>query len=324
MKRRRPRSLLLYNDSTDIGVAHLEKILQGLVWLADGIVLPSIARPDPLAPEEDQDFIRNRLGELAEAHFLDRWDIEHMPLAVRRPSWWPREAQTHTIEPETYEKIQSGVQEGVSAYRLDLLRGVGRREGAMLSGVTEFVMLRDSLWSVGLARYVGADFLLSSEVRTGTFLAPLRRLSDLGSVLGPVSQTIMELHGIERLAGLTVGDIRGLRKYLPTTRQLLTNVAQNAEDHFATTTDRKRYVDQIVDSARQHYAAAMGHAVENAERADLTSDASGVAVTIAGMVFPPLQVLSFAQPLMSWSPHGREGRRLVMFLTKLKRRAKKT
>lgn len=311
---------MLYDDRVDIGPAQLEKILQGIVWLADGVVLPAYARPSPHLDAERQRLVATRLAELAEAGYLERWTLDPRPRQVAATSWWPGSVREHAVDMAAYDHLQTGVRAGVAIYRRDLLRGAGRPEGTLISGISEFVSLQDSLWTIGLARYVGADCLLASTGRSLALSAPLRHLVALGNLTGPVSKTIMELHGIGPLAHLSVKDLDRLSRYKPVTRSVIADVVEQVESDVFSTLDHQRYVETAVRSTQRHYAELLGDTVHRAARHSGLGNAVGLGITIAGTIFPPLGTLSFMEPLMAWDPHGRAGRRLVVFLTKLRKR----
>src|SRR5882724_3895861 len=159
MSRRLPL-LMLYDDRSDITPIQLEKILQAVVWLADGVILPAYAQPSPLIDSDRRRLISMRLGELAEAGYIHQWRIEPDLPQVSTPSWWPATTKAHCIDSNTYTHLQRGIVTGVSLYHDDMLRGIGRPPKALVSGISEFVSLRDSLWTIGLARFLGADYLL--------------------------------------------------------------------------------------------------------------------------------------------------------------------
>jgi hypothetical protein len=311
---------MLHDDRSDITLAELEKILQGIVWLADGVILPFYAQPSKLVDPDVQDFIAGRLAELAEAGYVRQWRLSPLLPQVSLPSWWPSSTTFCDVDLDAYKRLQSDIQVGVSLYRDDMLRGIGRPAHALISGISEFVSLQNSLWIVGLARFLGADYLLSSDSRSSALSWPLRQLASAGNIVGPISKTVMELNDVGSLTMLSMSDISSLRRFKPTARALIADVLNDVESDLSASFDQQRYVEAAIESTRWHYARLLNESVRQASRNANTNNALGVSITVAGTVFPPLNALSFVQPLMSWTTGGRSGRRLVSFLTKMKRR----
>jgi hypothetical protein len=311
---------MLYNDRTDIGPVQLEKIIQGIVWLADGIVMPAYARPSPALPLEEQRRMGVRLAELAEAGYLHRWSLDPAPPQVRAAGWWPASTATEHLDMTAHEHLQRGVRAGVAIYRDDLLRGVGKPANSMISGISEFVSLQDSLWTLGLARFLDTDCLLSSDNRSMALSAPMRRLAAAGTITGPVTSTIMEMHEVGSLLRLSVSDIKKLSRYKPATRALIADVVTKTEDNVLDTLDYKRFIEAAVESSRRQYVELLGDVIQRGSRRAGYGQAMGLSVSIAGTIFPPLGALSFVEPVLSWDPRGRTGRRFIVFLTKLRKR----
>jgi hypothetical protein len=316
--------LMLHDDRSDITLAQLEKILQGIVWLADGIVLPFYAKPSTLVDAEEQRLVTTRLAELAEAGYLRQWRISPRLSQVSVPTWWPAGTRAHEVDGEAYRHLHDGIQVAVSLYRDDLLRGMGRPAQTMMSGISEFVSLQNSLWTIGLARFLSTDYLLSSDSRSLAVSWPLRQLAAAGNAVEPVSRTIMELHDVGSLTLLSVSDIARLRRFKPTARALIADVVNEVEGDVGIALDQQRFVDAAVESTRRHYTELLGEAVQQTSRNANTSNMVGLGITVAGTIFPPLNALSFMQPLIGWNAGGRPGRRLVTFLAKLKKRTHKS
>lgn len=314
---------MLYDDRADITLEQLERIYQGIVWLADTVVMPSYARPSPLLDGEVQSQIKDRLAELAEAGYIGRWNLAGDLSNVAAARWWPGSSEELSIDRDMYAELNRGIEVGVELYREDILRGVGHKAGSMMSGISEFVSLRDSLWTVGLARFAGAEYLLSSDTRSLALSAPVKRLAALGAVTGPVSETIMQMHGMGALSVLTVRDIERLRRFKPATRTVISQILKEVRSDTISSLDQSTYFEAAVERTREYYAQLLAESVRSASRSGAINDALGLGISIAGTIFPPLGTLAFAQPLMSWSPHGRSTRRLVVFMAKLKKRIDK-
>lgn len=312
---------MLYDDRADITPVQLERILQGVVWLADVIILPTYARPSLIGTSDAREDVSKRLGALAEAGYVARWVPEPTLQQAAAERWWPKGTRTYYFDRDSYIHVEEGVQVGVSLYRQDTLRGVGGRPRRMMSGISEFVSLRDSLWTIGLAKALDAEYLLSSETRSLSLSAPLRRLESMGRIAGPISETIMELHQIGSLLELSVEDVDRLRKFKPTARALIGDIIQDV-DRSPTRLylDQEAYLNSAIEATRRHYSELVTEAVRSSSRSSAINNVVGLGISIAGTIFPPLSSLAFAQPLMSWDPHGRSGRRLVSFLTKLRKR----
>jgi hypothetical protein len=239
---------------------------------------------------------------------------------VRAAEWWPAATVTQRLDTAAHEQLQRGVRAGVAIYRDDLLRGVGKPANSMISGISEFVSLQDSLWTLGLARFFDTDCLLSSDNRSMALSAPMRRLAAAGTITGPVTSTIMEMHAVGSLLHLSVADIDKLSRYKPATRAMVADVVTKAEHNVLDTLDYKRYIETAIESARQQYVELLGDTVQRGNRRANYGQAMGLSVSIAGTIFPPLGALSFVEPVLSWDPHGRTGRRFIAFLTKLRKR----
>lgn len=320
---RRQKLAMLYDDRSDITVVQLERILQATLWLADVIILPTYARPSLIGSSESRTEVSSRLSELAEAGYIARWETDPGLAQVRQERWWPKSTKTLVFDRNSYEHVEDGVRVGVSMYREDALRGTGHKPRTMMSGISEFVSLRDSLWTIGLGRALDAHYLLSSETRSMSLSAPLRRLETLGRLAGPISQTVMELHGVGSLLKLSIEDVDRLRKFKPTARALIGDIIDDVGKDSIALQDQQAYLDAAVEATRRHYLQLVEEAVQTSSRSAAIGNTVGLGISIAGTIFPPLGTLSFAQPLMSWDPHGRSGRRLVSFLTKLKKRVAK-
>jgi hypothetical protein len=321
--KRREKLIMLYDDRADITSVQLERILQGTVWLADTIFLPSYARASLTLPDEVRREIEYRLSELAEAGYIGRWQLEPSLHQGAVRDWWPSSTTTFQVDENAYDHLDNGIRVGVSLYRQDTLRGAGRKPRSMISGISEFVSLRDSFWTVGLAHTMGAEYLLSSDTRSIALAAPLRRLQAIGQISGPISSTIMKLHEIGSLTALSIEDINKLRRYKPTARALIADIVHDVDADILNSLDPQTYLEAAVDSTRRHYTMLLNDAVKTSAKTALAGNLAGIGVSIAGTIFPPLGSLSFAEPLISLDPRGKSGRRLVSFLAKLRKRVEK-
>lgn len=320
-KQNTPAAPLLYDDRIDIGVPEWETIVQGLVWLGDVVYLPAVARPSSLVTEDERRYIGRKLSEFAEAGFLRRWDLEtdRTDLAAK---WWPTSSLCHMIERETYRSLSGNVNDGIERFRDDVMRGAGRKAGEVMSGITEFVSLRDALWTMGLARELKTDSWLSSNQRLVSIRGPLTAYTRLRGRGGPIARQVMELNGITGVSALRVRDVRALQKRLKVTRTFVRSVETRAMAN-ALLVPQEEYLDQLHDATDKVFAGKAVEAVQAGIRGSEIGAVEGIAFTTAGIIFPPLAAAAFAQPLFDWNPHGREGRQLVMFLRKLKRRVRK-
>lgn len=318
-----PAAAMLYDAPTDIGVPEYEHILQALIWVADFIALPSYASAGRTLSPDAYRHVSRGLAALADAGLLQRWSVDLPMPQVAPVSWWPATAQETVVDRAHYLDLQEAVREGTARYRDDLMRGIGRRPGSMTSGITEFVQLQETLWTIGLSRVLGTDFLLSTDRRASQIESPIMKLDPVGSAVRPVSETIMQLHGIGPLTNLTVRDLKRLRKRLPAVRRELTRIAIAADRELLTPTDSRRFSEAVVREASARYAEIMGTRVDDDAATTRRSSVLGVGLTVAGTIYPPLSALGFVQPLLSWDPRRREQREFVLFLRKLRKFSKR-
>lgn len=314
---------LLYDGPTDLGLAEYERVLQGLIWVADAVIMPSYATPSPFLAPDEQRRLRQKLGALAEAGLVRQWSVDLPMPQVGEAGWWPAETSTVLLERSRYLELQSGVRESIHAYRDDVMRGVGKRPGAMTSGITEFIQLQETFWTLGLSRSLGADSLLSTERRADQITSPLLRDGLVSDALGPVSETIMHLHGVGPLSSLSTRDIRRLRKHLPSVRRELADIAVRANRQVLTPKDARRYSEIVAETAQKRYAEIVGVKLGQNTAAARRSTASSLGVTVAGTIFPPLGALGFVQPLLSLSPTHRDEKHFLLFLGKLQKRTRR-
>lgn len=316
------RADAFYDGRADIGLRELERIVQGLLWLGDKVLVPWYAQPSPFVPDPERTLVTHRLAELAESGYLKRWRVEGLPPRFTGATWWPSGTSETMLPFDDYSELQRLVTDGVARQKADLARGLGRKPGSMVSGVAELVTLRETLWTLGVARFFGTEILVSSSARSASLVAPLQLLKRADLVRGPVTEQLLELNGVSGLAALSDRDIRTLRRKGSGVRRFVDAVSRDVEG-------REPFIDSedaeavLRDLTAQHFAAVVGESVRHEKRMSLRSGVSGTAVTIAGLVYPPLGLAGFAQPLLEWNPSGRERRRLVVFLTKLQRKTAK-
>jgi hypothetical protein len=321
MSRDRLGGLAFYDGPKDVGPQELERIVQGMLWVGEKVLVPSYVRPSGRLPEEERKFIGRRLAEFAEAGYLTRWNVEGLPGRLGGGSWWPLRSSELTLPLEEYGEVQSRVAEGVAKQRTELARGLGHRPGEMMSGVAEIVALRETLWTLGVARYFSADLLVSTSARSESILAPLRLLRQADMVRGPATETLLGMRGISGLSLLSSSDIKRLRRKGGSVRRAVDLIAREAEES-------EPFVDGELDElvrelTERHYTTLLGKEVESLRRSSRLSRIGGGVLTVAGIVFPPLSAAGFAQPILEWNPHGRDQRRLLLFLTRLQRKAAK-
>lgn len=314
---------MLYDAPTNIGNPEYEHILQALIWVADFVVLPSYASASRTLPPDANRKVSRGLAALAEAGLIRRWRVDLPMPQVEPVSWWPAATQETVVDRSQCLTLQENVREGTARYRDDLMRGIGRRPGSMMSGITEFVQLQETLWIIGLSRVLGTDFLLSTQQRSSRIESPIMKADPVGSAVTPVSETIMQLHGIGPLANLRVRDLKRLRRRLPTVRQELTRIAIEADRELLTPTDSRRFSEAVTREARARYAEVMGTKVDDDAATARRSSVVGVGLTVAGTIYPPLSALGFAQPLLSWNPRHRKQHQFVLFLRKLRKVTKR-
>ncbi len=199
------------------------------------------------------------------------------------------------------------------------MRGLGRDPGSLVSGVAEIVSLRETLTTLGVARFFAADVLVSTPSRSMSLVAPLKLLREADLVEGPIMDTLLKMNGIGGLGRLSMRDVRRLRKHGEAVRGFVDAVSRELDFDRPFMSDAQQ--PELLDSVTAaNFAATATRYVADKERAGHAATVGGVAVTLAGTVFPPLGVAGFAQPLLEWNPSGRERRRLLVFLTKLKRK----
>lgn len=315
--------VLLYDGPTGLGPAEYERLLQGLIWVGDAVLMPSHATPSPFLALDEQRRLRQRLGALAEAGLVQRWRVDLPMPQVAEATWWPEKTSTALLERDQYLELQSGVRESVHSYRDDVMRGIGRKPGSMTSGITEFIQLQETFWTLGLSRSLGADSLLSTQRRADQIMSPLLRDGFVSDTLGPVSETIMQLKGVGPLASLSMRDLRRLRKHLPSVRRELASIAARANRQVLTPKDARRYSQIVAETAQKRYAEILGEKLAADRTAALRSTAGGVGVTVAGTIFPPLGALGFVQPLLALSPTHRDQKHFLLFLSKLQKRTQR-
>lgn len=318
----RESAAMLYDAATDIGIDEYEQIVQALVWVADYLIAPSYALAGRRLADDESRHISRHLAELAEAGLIRRWCVD-VPMPQLAPvRWWPKSTQEVTISREEYLELRTNVRDGTSRYRNDLMRGVGRPTGSMMSGVTEFVQLQEMLWTFGLSRALDTDFLLSTQRRSTQVQAPILRLSPVARAADPASETIMQLHGIGPLRDLSVRDLKRLRRSLPAIRAQLTRIALEADRDVLTPADSRKMSEAVAREARARYAELMRVKEKGEAATSRRSTLTGLGITVAGTIFPPLGALGFIQPLLSLDPRHREERRFVLFLRRLRRLTK--
>jgi hypothetical protein len=214
--------------------------------------------------------------------------------------------------------MQKLVAAGVTQQKSDLLRGLGRPPGSMISGVAELVSLRETLTMLGVARYFDAEILVSSDSRATSLTAPLRLLKEANFLEGPVTETLLRLNGVGGLGLLPMKRIKQLRRRGGAVRSFVTEVLGDTEP-ARPFTSAESYRDLLNEVTATRFAELAQAEVNSRRRDEQFSAIAGTGVTLAGTVFPPLGVAGFAQPILSWTPGGRQRRRLLVFLTKLKR-----
>ena len=311
-----------YDGPVEIGLAELDRIVQGLLWLGDKVLLPSYVRPSRVASPDEYALVATRLGELAEAGLLVRWNVESLPASLALAPWWPSKSAELTLPHEHYSEVQARVTAGVERHKADLARGFGRKPGAMVSGVAELVSLRETLYTIGVARYFTADVLVSSEARSARVAAPLKMLKRADLVNGPITEKLLEWHGISGLGLLSARDIKILRKRAEPVRVFVDKVSRMSEDAEPFVSAGE--VDDLLrEVAVEEYVRAVGKEKRGEQVDKAKSSATGTAITMAGMAYPPLGLAGFAAALMEWKPSGDVDRQLLVFMTKLKKRTAK-
>lgn len=318
-----PAAAMLYDAATDIGGPEYEQILQALIWVADFIVIPSYASPSRTLSADAHRSVLRGLAALADAGLIRQWTVDMPMPQVASVPWWPAATQNTVVDRTEYLDLQENVREGTARYRDDLMRGIGRRPGSMMSGITEFVQLQETLWTIGLSRVLDTEFLLSTERRSAQIESPIMKVDPVSSAVRPVSETIMQLHGIGPLTNLSVRDLKRLRKRLPAVRRELRRIAIEADRELLTPKDSRRFSEAVTREARARYAEIMGIVVEDHAVTTRRSNLTGVGLTVAGTIYPPLSALGFFQPLLSWNPRHREQRQFVLFLRKMRKLTKR-
>jgi hypothetical protein len=308
-----------YDGPIDIGLTELDRIVQGLLWVGDKILLPSYARPSWTSASEERALVAKRLGELAEEGCVVRWNVESMPTSLSNAPWWPSKSSERTLPHDGYSELQARVTEGVQRHKADLARGLGRKPGAMVSGVAELVSLRETLYTIGVARYFSADVLVSTEARSALVAAPLKMLKRAEAVNGPITRKLLELHGIAGLELLSTRDIKKLRKRSAPVRAFVEKVSRVSEGNepFVAAGEVEELQREV---AIEEYVRCLVKAQRGERRKKLRASAGDGAITIAGMTYPPLALAGFAAALMRWKPSRDVDRQLLVFMSKLQKR----
>jgi len=306
-------TFVLYDDRIEIGFEQLEKIVQALVWLGDAVIVPSSLRADPRLSPEHARMIERHLAAFAEANYVELWDLEGTD-AIASPAWLPSSPVLLIPEPAHID-LAAAVDDATRSYRRDILRGVGKKPGVGLDGITEFVTLRCAIWSHGIADTLGADHVLQIPQRSPA--VPLRKLSHVRRAV-PLTQELMELNGIPPLCHLGPGDIDRLRSRMPGARSFVSEIVERSPSEAVF-----RDEEALIEDARREGRAAFVDLVTPASNAAFRNIAVGWTVNLLGVVHPLLTALGFAQPVVEWRMRERRNRQIVTFTALLKDLAQK-
>jgi len=326
VKRKKTESYrLLYDETGEIGLAEFEKIVQCLVWMADSVVMPRSIRLSPkLGP--DLQAVVSKLESLSDRGMIEFWDYASELGATSEPAGLnvATSSLKHVVSRSEYEDLYSRVAAGTEAYSSLVLKGAGR-DPVRLDGISEVVSLQSALWSTGLAAMMNVDQILMPADRVRAFDGQLAKATRVAGVAGPVSETLMKLRDITGLWRLGVDDITYLRKQLPYVRPFLESVAYQSvvqdgargyDEHAATAANRavREYLSQL-DAA----ATSKPTALEGAR-----GTAANWTVSVSSVAFPALAVVSFVQPIISWTTKT-FGRRkgLIYFMAELDEKTRK-
>ncbi len=313
---------LFYDESAEMGLPEYEKLLQSLLWVADDISLPPFLRLNPRMDETTYDHLSGRLTDLQDAGLLSTWDLDGDPPIRFRPGIRPWKSDIpsrslRAIAPATYEELYEDVRLATDRYRSLLKTMVAQRRGVRLEGITEYVSLQGSLWSLGLANIVGADQILTTTARDSALDMQLAKAKTVSGLTQPVVESLMQLTNIGSLVDLTVDELLSLRRALPFVREYLLSTIQRATDGLGLPSSEALSQEVTSRVEREFMHLVIDQVPTGRKRA--TSMAVDWTATVLGLTKPILSVASFAAPVMRWALDRRGNRRVVVFVTKLRR-----
>lgn len=303
----------LYDERGTIGVTEYEKLLQTLLWSSDRIWLPPQARLDPAMERETTRYLRSQLDDLIEAGLLASFSIEHGMKFDDRGTLIPAKNSATTIPYEDYQQLYADIRESTIRYGEQIRQ---RHPGQpRLEGVTEFVTLQSHLWTICLARALEADHALTAENRSQVFFHQLDKAQQAADLYAPAAQALMQMTQTGPLSGLTTDQVLELRRYLPQVRSFL-DTTINSVLSRRPLADVEELQDLVKEKVTQEYVALLSEYYKTrAQR--IKGLSTDVAISVLGVLYPPLSALAFIRPIAEWVESQRGVRRVIMFNMKL-------
>lgn len=304
----------LFDERTSIGTREYEKLVQTLLWTSDLLWLPPQTRLDPQLDLDSERLIAERLDDFLQEGLVAGFDVESGISYESKGAIIPAAKRRETIPYEEYVQIFQRIRESTALYRERIQH---RHSGQPpLEGVTEFVTLQSTEWTLCVAAALQADHSLTAEHRSTLFMNQLDKSERAVDLRAPAVQILMTMERIDCVSTLTTDQILNLRKYLPQVRQFIDKTVETVEAAHNTDRTPAALTEAVKTAVAQEYVDLLHEYRQSGPRkaAGLSIDA---AITVLGFLWPYLAPLAVVKPIAEWIEDRHGTRRVITFHAKL-------